>query len=104
MGPLRNASYVAPGHFRFVFYPTTSGWTSLGASFTGQAITVTPASILVHPASISGYASTSLCRKTMGITKCNVKHRDDFGNVVSACSSYTTDTSLQPLGTCHTLS
>lgn len=103
-GPLRNASFVGSGHFRIFFHPTTSGWNSLGASVGGTAITVSPSTILVSPASISGYHSTSVCTQGVGITKCNIKHRDAFGNVASSCTTYTTASAASPLATCHTLS
>uniref|UniRef100_A0A7S1QT20 Leishmanolysin-like peptidase n=1 Tax=Neobodo designis TaxID=312471 RepID=A0A7S1QT20_NEODS len=103
-GPLRNATFLGNGHYRIVFHPTTAGWNSLGASIGGNAVSVSPSMMLVHPATISGYHSTSTCHKTMGITKCNVKHRDAFGNVVSACASYSTESSLQPLATCQVMS
>lgn len=103
-GPLRNATSLGNGYYRLVFYPTVSGWTTLSASVATQSITVTPSSILVNPATIDGYQSTSVCRQTLGITKCNIKHRDAFGNVVSSCAEYSSTTTFKTASKCSTMS
>jgi hypothetical protein len=103
-GPLSNHSFVSTGVYKIYFYPTASGWNSLAATANSLSVAVTPSTILINPGPISGYASTATCATTMGITKCTIKHRDIFGNVLSTCSTYTTDSALQPLSTCSVLS
>jgi hypothetical protein len=103
-GPLRNASFISQGRWTIYFYPTMSGVTTLSASVKSNAFTVTPSTILVMPAAISGYASTATCRQTLGITKCVIKHRDAFGNTVSSCTSYSTNSKKQTMTSCSALS
>ncbi len=101
---LRNATNLGGGKYRITFFPTVAGWTTLAASVAGTTITVTPNTILVNPATINAYRSTSICRQTLGITKCNIKHRDAFGNVVSSCSEYSSKRTLKVAAKCSVLS
>jgi hypothetical protein len=107
--PLVNATFVGAGAYRISFNPLVSGVNTLTAAvydgLTGiDVAAVSPASLNVEPNVVKASRSTSNCARVYGITKCNVKHRDAFDNVVSSCSSYTTAVTGQTASTCHVLS
>ena len=86
---IRNSTYISPGRYEFIFYPTAAGENKIAVSVRNATVASGSKAIFIHNGKANMQRASSECMvdPATGGTVCEVRHRDTFGNVVRVCQT-----------------